>query len=149
MPRGLVTDAEAASITDRAPDVPGGRSVVGADPRADVIVGVALASWQVRCHHPHPRIRDPHRPWRLAREPGPGRPAPGADHRRCGDARGSRRGGTLSHEIHRGLAVRRQPLDPFAFATAAVVLAVAVLLASWLPRVAPAKIDPMVALRYE
>jgi len=39
--------------------------------------------------------------------------------------------------------------DPFAFATAALILALAVLLASWLPARRAAKIDPMVALRYE
>ncbi|HEX4560398.1 MAG TPA: ADOP family duplicated permease [Gemmatimonadales bacterium] len=39
--------------------------------------------------------------------------------------------------------------DPFAFVTAALILAAAVLLASWLPARRAAKIDPMVALRYE
>jgi len=41
------------------------------------------------------------------------------------------------------------PLDPLAFITAALILAGAVLLASWLPARRAAKIDPMVALRYE
>jgi ABC-type antimicrobial peptide transport system permease subunit len=39
--------------------------------------------------------------------------------------------------------------DPLAFVTAALILAAAVLLASWLPARRAAKIDPMVALRYE
>lgn len=39
--------------------------------------------------------------------------------------------------------------DPLAFVSAALVLAVAVLLASWLPARRAARIDPMVALRYE
>ncbi|HEU5466583.1 MAG TPA: ADOP family duplicated permease [Gemmatimonadales bacterium] len=39
--------------------------------------------------------------------------------------------------------------DPLAFITAALILALAVLLASWLPARRAAKIDPMVALRYE
>jgi ABC-type antimicrobial peptide transport system permease subunit len=39
--------------------------------------------------------------------------------------------------------------DPLAFVIAALVLAVAVLLASWLPARRAAEIDPMVALRYE
>ena len=39
--------------------------------------------------------------------------------------------------------------DPLAFVLAALVLAVAVLLASWLPARRAAEIDPMVALRYE
>ncbi len=39
--------------------------------------------------------------------------------------------------------------DPWAFITAALILALAVLLASWLPARRAAKIDPMVALRYE
>lgn len=40
-------------------------------------------------------------------------------------------------------------LDPLAFVTAALILALAVLVASWLPARRAAKIDPMVALRYE
>ncbi|HYK10403.1 MAG TPA: FtsX-like permease family protein [Gemmatimonadales bacterium] len=39
--------------------------------------------------------------------------------------------------------------DPLAFVTAAIVLAAAVLLASWLPARRAAEVDPMVALRYE
>lgn len=41
------------------------------------------------------------------------------------------------------------PLDPAAFVTAAGLLGAAVLLASWIPARRAAKVDPMVALRYE
>jgi ABC-type antimicrobial peptide transport system permease subunit len=41
------------------------------------------------------------------------------------------------------------PLDPVAFVTAALVLGIAVLLASWIPARRASRVDPMVALRYE
>jgi putative ABC transport system permease protein len=42
-----------------------------------------------------------------------------------------------------------KPLDPFTFAAVVVLLAIAAVLACWLPARRAARVDPMIAVRYE
>jgi putative ABC transport system permease protein len=48
-----------------------------------------------------------------------------------------------------GLLYGIKPIDPFSFVVVPLVLAVAALVASWLPARRATRIDPMMALRYE
>jgi ABC-type antimicrobial peptide transport system permease subunit len=49
----------------------------------------------------------------------------------------------------RGLLIGIQPIDPVAFASAVLVLTIALLLAAWTPARRAASMDPMRALRAE
>jgi predicted permease len=58
-------------------------------------------------------------------------------------------GASVATDVMKSLLFETDPTDPATFAGAAIILAVAALLASWLPARRAARVDPLVALRYE
>jgi putative ABC transport system permease protein len=58
-------------------------------------------------------------------------------------------GASMATDVMSSLLFETEPTDPTTFAAAAIILAIAALLASWLPARRAARVDPLVALRYE